>query len=253
MSRINHLKTDMAIVLFTDFGSADPYVGQVRAALLRDAPGVPVIDLLNDAHPYAVRPAAHLLASLVPQFPQGAIFVAVVDPGVGGARLPLVVQADGYRLVGPDNGLLSVFAARARDARLSRIAWTPERLSSSFHGRDLFAPVAARLATERVPEGWLAPVGALAVDFGAGDAGEVIYIDHYGNAMTGIRASKVPREAQLDIGGRRLRYARVFSDAENAVPFWYENSQGLVEIALNRGSAAREVGLEVGTPVAWAA
>jgi S-adenosyl-L-methionine hydrolase (adenosine-forming) len=243
----------MAIVLFTDFGSADPYVGQVKAVLEREAPGVPVIDLLNDAPAFRVPAAAHLLASLVPELAQGSVFIAVVDPGVGGGRLPIVLRADGYRFVGPDNGLLSVFAARARDAQAWRIAWAPERLSSSFHGRDLFAPVAARLAAGRVPEGWLAPLPALSVDFGAGDLGEVVYVDHYGNAMTGLRAASAPREALLVAGGRRLRYARVFSDAPDAAPFWYANSQGLVEVAMNRGSAARELALDVGTPVAWSA
>jgi S-adenosyl-L-methionine hydrolase (adenosine-forming) len=243
----------MAIVLFTDFGSADPYVGQVKAMLDRDAPGVPVIDLLNDVPAFAVNAAAHLLASLVRHFPQGSVFMAIVDPGVGSARLPIVLQADGYRFVGPDNGLLSVWAARARDVRPSRIAWTPGRMSTSFHGRDLFAPVAARLAAGRLPAGWLQPLDALSADFGAGDLGEVIFIDHYGNAMTGLRAASVPRAAQLAAAGRRLSYARVFSDAEDGVPFWYENSQGLVEIAVDRGSAAHALGLEVGTPVAWVA
>ena len=243
----------MAIVLFTDFGSGDPYVGQVKAVLERDAPGIAVIDLLHDAPAYAVRPAAHLLASLVPHFAQGSVFVAVVDPGVGSARAPVAVQAGGYRFVGPDNGLLSVFAARARDARTWRIAWTPAGLSSSFHGRDLFAPVAARLATGRVPDGWLVPLAALSVDLGAADLGEVVYVDHYGNALTGLRAARVPREAELAVAGRRLRYARVFSDAVDGAAFWYENSQGLVEVAMDRASAAGALGLEVGTPVAWAA
>ena len=243
----------MAIVLFTDFGSGDPYVGQVKAALERDAPGVAVIDLLHDAPRYAVRPAAHLLASLVPQFPQGSVFVAVVDPGVGGARAAVAVQAGGYRFVAPDNGLVSVFTARAREAQAWRIAWMPASLSSSFHGRDLFAPVAARLAADRVPEGWLAPLAALSVDFGGSDLGEVIYVDHYGNAMTGLRAAGVPREAELAVAGRRIAYARVFSEARGGAAFWYENSQGLVEIAMDRASAADALGLEVGTPVAWTA
>jgi S-adenosyl-L-methionine hydrolase (adenosine-forming) len=243
----------MAIVLFTDFGLSDPYIGQVKAALARDAPDLSVIDLLNDVPAYAVKPAAHLLASLVPHFPQGSVFLAVVDPGVGSARLPVVVQADGYRFVGPDNGLLSVAAARARHARVERIAWSPAALSPSFHGRDLFAPVAARLAADKVPGGWLVPLARLSVDFGAGDLGEVIYVDHYGNAMTGLRAASVPREAELTVAERRLPYARVFSDAKDDGPFWYENSQGLVEIAVNRGSAALALALEVGTTVAWAA
>jgi hypothetical protein len=247
------LRYAMAIVLFTDFGAHDPYVGQVKAVLERDAPGAPVIDLLHDFPAYAVKPAAHLLAALAPQFVQGSVFVAVVDPGVGGARGAVAVQAGGYRFVGPDNGLISVFAARARDARAWRIAWTPDTLSASFHGRDLFAPIAARLATGRMPEGWLVPLERLSVDFGASDLGEVIYVDHYGNAMTGLRAAGAPREAELVVAGRRLRYRRVFSDAHEGVPFWYENSQGLVEIAMDQASAARALGVDVGTPVAWAA
>jgi S-adenosyl-L-methionine hydrolase (adenosine-forming) len=251
--RINALTQIMAIVLFTDFGAADPYVGQVKAALEKEAPGAPVIDLLNEAPAYRVRAAAHLLASLVPEFAQGSVFLAVVDPGVGGARLPVALRADGYRFVGPDNGLLSVFAARAHDAEVWRIDWTPERLSPSFHGRDLFAPVAARLATGRVPSGWLSPLPSLSVEFGAGDLAEIIYVDHYGNAVTGLRARTASPEALLVAGGRRLRYVRVFSEARDAAPFWYENSQGLIEIAMNQASAARELGLEVGTPLAWAA
>jgi S-adenosylmethionine hydrolase len=242
----------MAIVLFTDFGSADPYVGQVKAVLEREAPGLAVIDLLNDVPGFRIRAAAHLLSSLVPQFPQGSVFLAVVDPGVGSDRVPVAVQADGYRFVGPDNGLLSVFAARAHDARAWRIAWVPERLSASFHGRDLFAPVAARLALDRIPERWLAGLPALSVDFGADDLTEVIYVDHYGNAMTGMRAGNAPCDALLAVGAHRLRYARVFSDAGDA-PFWYGNSQGLVEISMDRSSAASVLRIGVGTPVAWAA
>src|SRR3954470_7580893 len=112
----------MAIVLFTDFGPSDPYVGQMKAVLEREAPGIPVIDLLNDAPAFRVRAAAHLLASLVSEFTQGSVFIAVVDPGVGGERLPVALRADGYRFVGPDNGLLSVFAGRAHDAEAWRIA-----------------------------------------------------------------------------------------------------------------------------------
>src|SRR5260370_907865 len=106
----------MAIVLFTDFGSQDPYVGQVKAVLARDAPGVPQVDLLNDVPAYNVRAAAHLLASLAPECPQGSVFLSVVAAGVGGPRGPVVVRAGGYRFVGPGNGMVFGFAARAGDA-----------------------------------------------------------------------------------------------------------------------------------------
>lgn len=242
----------MAIVLFTDFGSTDPYVGQVKAVLGQIAPTVPTIDLLNDAPAFDVKASAHLLASLAGHFPQGSVFLAVVDPGVGGPRAPVMVRADGYRFVGPDNGLLSVFAARAAHPEVFRIAWRPERLSSSFHGRDLFAPVAARVAADDVPDGWLVRTRGLAVDFGRADLAEIVYVDHYGNAVSGIRAGVLPREAKVVVNGRRLRYAGVFSAVPRGGAFWYENSQGLVEIAVNQGSAAKKLKLRVGTRVRWA-
>lgn len=241
----------MAIILFTDFGSTDPYVGQVKAVLGRIAPGVPIIDLLNDAPDFDVKASAHLLASLVGQFPQGSVFLSVVDPGVGGPRAAVAVRADGYRFVGPDNGLLSVFAARAAHAEISRIAWRPRSLSSSFHGRDLFAPVAAHIAIDDVPDGWLAPLPRLSVDFGNRDLAEIVYVDHYGNAVSGIRAGAARGDATLVANGHRLRHARVFSAVPRGAAFWYENSQGLVEIAVNQGNAAKKLKLRVGTRVRW--
>jgi S-adenosylmethionine hydrolase len=239
----------MTIALFTDFGASDLYVGQVKAVLERDAPGVGVIDLLNEAPAYNVRASAHLLASLVPWLPPGTVFLALVDPGVGGARAPLVVQADGYHFVGPDNGLLSVWCARAARAEVFRIAWVPERLTPSFHGRDLFAPIAARLAAGKLCDDALVPLQALTVDFGADDLPEIIYLDHYGNAATGLRVRAVPQQCRLEVGGRILRYARVFGEVAEGEAFWYFNSQGLVEIAVNKGDAAAQLGLVIGDAI----
>jgi S-adenosylmethionine hydrolase len=243
----------MAIVLFTDFGSGDLYVGQVKAALQRLAPGMSVIDVLHDAPAFNVRASAHLLAAMVGCFAEGSVFLTVVDPGVGGARNALVVCADDRWYVCPDNGLLSVIWARAAKGDCWRIVWRPKQLSASFHGRDLFAPVAATLAVQGgLPKGWFEDVGTLDVEFGGDDLPEIIYVDHYGNAHTGIRASGIPRVALLALGERRLSYARVFSEMAAGEAFWYENSQGLVEIAVSCGSAARLLGLKIGDAVAWA-
>jgi S-adenosylmethionine hydrolase len=237
------------IVLFTDFGSGDLYVGQIKAVLTRWAPHIPVVDLLHDVPGFAVVPAAHLLAALAPQFPAGSVFLAVVDPGVGSERAAVAVEADGRWFVGPDNGLLSVAAARAGTSRIWRIVWRPEGLSRSFHGRDLFAPVAAWLAAHPFPTDRLAPADSLEVRLDAGDLAEVIYIDHYGNAMTGIRAGAVPRDRELRLEDQSIPYARVYSDAGQGAVFWYENSIGLVEVAVNRGSAAAALGLKIGQPI----
>ena len=242
----------MAIVLFTDFGSADIYVGQVKAVLQRLAPGVAVIDLLHDAPAFNVRASAHLLASMVDGFTEDSVFLSVVDPGVGSTRDAVVVQADERRYVGPDNGLLSVVAARAVKVDCWRILWQPKQLSASFHGRDLFAPVAATLAVQGgLPKTWFEQSSGLNVEFGSDDLPEVVYVDHYGNAHTGMHAGGIARDASLLVKERRLPYARVFSEAAEGEGFWYENSQGLVEIALNRGSVARLLGLKIGDGVAW--
>ena len=238
------------IVLFTDFGSSDLYLGQVKAALQRDAPRAPVVDALNDMPDFALEPAAHLLAALAPRYPRGSVFLAVIDPGVGGPRDAIVVEADGRRFVGPDNGLLSVLWQRAKRRRCRRVVWRPASLSSSFHGRDLFAPVAAALARGRMPAGWLAAPRAPWVLLDTADLARVIYVDHYGNAMTGLRAAFVAPGARLRVGRRALARAETFGAVRRGTAFWYENSLGLVEIAANRASAAHKLGLRIGTPVA---
>lgn len=239
------------IVLFTDFGADDIYVGQMKAALVRYGAGaMPIIDLTHCAPNFDARGAAHLLAALQGGFDPGAVFLAVVDPGVGSAREAVLVQADGKSYVGPDNGLLSVVAARAADTRIGRIAWRPPSLSASFHGRDLFAPVAAMLATGSLPVDAIEPIDALAIRLGADDLAQVIYVDHYGNVLTGLRAARIPPGAAIEAGGLRLRRRRTFAEAAVGETFWHENSIGLVEIAVNQGSAGRMLNLAVGAAVA---
>lgn len=238
------------VFLFTDFGAAGIYVGQVKAVLQQHAPKVPVIDLLHDAPAFNVKAGAHLLAALAARFPKGSVTFAVVDPGVGGLREPVAVLADGRWFVGPDNGLLSVAAARAKKREAFSIGWRPKELSASFHGRDLFAPVAAMLARDdrKTPK---LRKSALAVSLGADDLGEVIYADHFGNLVTGLRAGNVPRGRGLVIDRRAVRYARVFSEVGRGEVFWYENSLGLVEIAANSASAQQVLGCKPGSQLSW--
>jgi hypothetical protein len=239
----------MAIVLFSDFGSNDLYVGQVEAVLDRYAPGVRVIHLLHDAPPFNVKASAHLLAALSQKIPKGHVFMGVVDPGVGSDRAAIVVRADGRWFVGPDNGLFSVISARAAARQCWQIAGASRRLAPSFHGRDLFAPMAAAVATDDFPNSTVKAASGLQVTFGAADLPEIVYVDHYGNAFTGLRAAAVPPEARVAIGGRELQHARVFSSVAPGEAVWYENSIGLVEIAVNQGSAADVFGLAVGDVV----
>jgi S-adenosyl-L-methionine hydrolase (adenosine-forming) len=241
------------IVLFTDFGTDGPYVGQMKAVLHRDAPGVPVIDLFADAPAAMPKPSAYLLAAYGGWFPPGSVLLAVVDPGVGGSRRAVVVEADGRFLVGPDNGLFELVLRRARTVRSWEIVWRPPSLSASFHGRDLFAPMAAQLAHGPLPRDRLRVGDLCRRAEWPDELSEIVYIDHFGNAMTGIRAAALPDGARLDIGGRWLRQARTFSDVPTGEPFWYENANGLAEVALNGGRAATALKLAVGSPVAIAA
>lgn len=237
------------LVLFTDYGANDLYLGQLHAVLESHAPGMPRVDLFNDAPSFNVRASAHLLAALAGRFAPGSVLLAVVDPGVGSERAAAVLEADGRFYVGPDNGLLSVVAARARQRRFWQITWRPEVISDSFHGRDLFAPIAAWIARGAFPTPKLRHVSGLDCDFGGEDLAEVIYIDHYGNAMTGLQAAGLARDARLVVQHRHFPYARVFSEVPKGEPFWHGNSIGLAEISVNSGHAARELGLEIGQPV----
>ncbi|WP_206996284.1 SAM hydrolase/SAM-dependent halogenase family protein [Trinickia mobilis] len=238
------------IALFTDFGADDIYVGQMKVALLQHAAaGTTLIDGLHSVPNFDPRGAAHLLAALRGWYPADTVFLTVVDPGVGSARNAVVLQADTQWFVGPDNGLLSVVAARAARTRTWRITWRPEALAASFHGRDLFAPMAAWVSRGDLPADKLEETAGLQVQLGADDLAELIYIDHYGNALTGLRAGTVAKSATLGIAGIQVAYARVFADASPGQAFWYENSIGLVEIAVNCGSAAVELGVRVGDAV----
>jgi len=217
--------------------------------LHRTAPGVPVIDLFADLPAGKPRSAAYLLATYGSWFSPSTVILAIVDPGVGGARRAVVVEADGRSYVGPDNGLFEIVARRADRVRSWEILPGPEAISASFHGRDLYAPVAGQLARGDPPAGRLRPDGILRRPEWPDDLPEIAYIDRFGNAMTGLRAALLPARARLAAAGRVLARRRTFSDVPAGEAFWYENSNGLAEIAVNSGRADAALGLVIGTPV----
>lgn len=234
------------IFLFTDYGISDPYCGLMKAAIWLHAPSSTVVDLLHNVPNHNVTSGAHLLAALSSGLPVGSVCLAVIDPGVGSSRDAVVMLADERWYVGPDNGLLSIVAERASNVNFWRIDWKPQHLSASFHGRDLFAPIAAWIEMGAFPHGKLSDVARLQVDLSGSDREEIIYIDHFGNLLTGVRAEKVSLETRFRVGSCVVAYARVFSDAIPGHPFWYENSLGIVEFAVNSGSAAEFLGVRVG-------
>ena len=238
------------IVLFTDFGLAGPYTGQVTAALQQFAPRVPIISLFADAPSARPKPSAYLLAAYGSWFPAGTVLLCVVDPEVGGTRRAVIAEAEGRYYVGPDNGLIDIVMRRDPNARLWEITWRPTTLSASFHGRDLFAPVAARLASGESIADLAQPAADESTDRGwPDDVAEIVYIDHYGNAMTGLRGASVPPTAHLVAGGHRLSSAATFSAVPHGQAFWYVNSNGLAEIAVNSGRADTALGLDIGSAI----
>jgi len=170
----------------------------------------------------------------------------VVDPGVGSfIDLPVMLELGGRWYVGPDNGLFDIVARQAGTGRCREILWRPESLSRSFHGRDLYAPVCAMLARGEMP-------ASRCIDREdrhdwPDDLPQIIYIDHFGNCITGTRARSMDEARRIRIGDTRIEAATTFSDVPAGTAFWYENANGLAEIAVNRGSAAETLALRIGT------
>lgn len=238
------------IILFTDFGLSGPYVGQMQAAVAVGAPGVPVINLFADAPAFRIRESAYLLAAHARHLPEQADFLCVVDPGVGSDRPGVALKLDGRWFVGPGNGLFEIVRRRAGRAECYMLPPAGAGASASFHGRDIFAPTLARLSMGEAPE-------ALGLTPGEGprftdwpdDWAAVIYVDAYGNLMTGLRAQAVSADAVLKVAGQEVGYARTFSDVPQGAAFWYRNSNDLVEIAVNCGRADQKFGLTIGDPI----
>lgn len=220
----------------------------MQAVLQQLAPGIPVINLISNAPCADPLRSSFLLAALRHSFPSGSIFLSVVDPGVGGSRLPLVLEADGQYFVGPDNGLFNTVARLSQQYSFRRISWQPENCSRSFHGRDIFAPVAADLALGKTAK---LDTSQLFLDLTSwpADLGQIIYFDSYGNAWTGIRYQAAMTNKTLYCGTMAIAEAAAFCAVEQGDAFWYCNSAGMIEIAVNQGNARQQFALNLGDPV----
>jgi S-adenosyl-L-methionine hydrolase (adenosine-forming) len=227
------------ILTFTDFGSPGPYLGQMEAAVRREAPSASVIHLQSDAPACNPKFSAYLLAALANQF-DAAVFVCVVDPGVGGVRRPLLIESRGQWFVGPDNGLFAPLLRQrqAEECRIYHVLQHPSGAAKTFHGRDLFASVAAKVHKKQ----YIKTQITSKLEVGTGwqsDLYEFIYADHYGNLFSGVRGSCIDNGARLVVGERQIAWAPQFDAVAPGEPFWYVNSCGLVEVAVNGGRADR--------------
>lgn len=232
-------------LLYTDFGWQGPYVGQMKALLASRCQNRPIIDLMHDVPTFRPREAGYLLGALAQWIRPGTVVLAVVDPGVGTERRALAAAVDESWFIGPDNGVLAPVINAARGAKRVIALPTPPQASASFHGRDVFAPAAAELALHGCiadPEEITDWVGREAT----ADLDQIIYIDGFGNAMTGRRADTLTSGMAPVLEGQPVQHARTFGESPPDKPFWYRNSIGLVEIAVNQGNAARQFGFAVG-------
>lgn len=212
-------------------------------------PHVLVFNLVSDLPAYRPDLAAYLLPQLVRDVPPESLFLCVVDPGVGGERSAVAALIDDRWYVGPDNGLLSIALRRAGQVECWRVDWRPSKLSSSFHGRDLFAPVAAHIALEgRVIGTPMTPGELVGADW-SDDCHKVVYGDLYGNLCIGTRAEAVDRRSTIKAGNQTLGFSRTFCEVPVGTAFWYENAFGLIELAVNQGRADCALGLEVGDSI----
>ena len=249
------------VTLTTDFGLRDGYAGAMKGVVLSLAPGATVVDITHGVPPQDVVAGAVALAQAAPLYPPGTIHVAVVDPEVGGARADLLVEAGGSFFVGPDNGVLSLAArANRRIWRIEAAAFRREPVSPTFHGRDVFAPTAGRLAAG-IAASEAGPRVETMTDLAApvvarrqgGVEGRVIHVDAFGNLITSLGAEHVPPEASIEVEGTGGVYhpvlARTFSDVEPGALVAYFGSGGQLEIARRNGSAADHVGAQRGSIV----
>lgn len=255
------------VTLTTDFGAASAYAGSLRGALYAAWRGVTPVDITHDIRPFDLLEGALVLRSAAPHFPDGTVHLAVVDPGVGGPRRPLVVAAPlgggEHHFVGPDNGLFTPFLASGARVFAIDPAEAPGPLSATFHGRDLFAPVAARLASGRPPESFGPPVDdPVRLDWPrpepvpGGWRGVVLHVDRFGNAVTNLPGGLLPVDpgrvrVTLGVAGAPhvSKVVRTYVEASPGDVVALVGSSDLIEVAVARGSAAERLGLEAGHAV----
>jgi S-adenosylmethionine hydrolase len=243
----------------TDFGTRDYYVGAMKGAILSINPDARPVDITHDIEPQNIASAAFVLSACYRDFPPATIFVCVVDPGVGSERGAIVVESNDHKFVGPDNGLFSfILGPNVRVTAIENEQFFRKPVSSTFHGRDIFAPVAAHLSRgidvhELGPEindaVMLPNIRPKRTDENTIE-GSVIHIDHFGNIVTNITAEMAGDAFQLEIGGRLIGDRREFyAGAEPGKLFTVQGSAGFIEISINGGSAAEKLGVKTGAPV----
>jgi hypothetical protein len=252
----------MVLTLLTDFGLSDVYVGVMKGTIAQINPRIPVIDLTHHVPPQDIATARFHLMSAFPYFPKGTVHVAVVDPGVGGTRRAIAVQLESAFLVGPDNGIFSGVLSQHRAIAAVELTnphyWHRTHPSATFHGRDIFAPVGAHLATgvalaklgDLIDPNSLVPFAiANCHDTPEGFQGVIQAIDHFGNLITNIPGAQLSANWSVRHADQTYPGRRTYAESEPGSVLGLIGSHGWVEIALNGGNASQQLGLTVGSPI----
>ncbi len=255
--------TTPIITLLTDFGLTDPYVGVMKGVILGIVPEATLVDLTHDIPAQDVGCAAFVLSTAIDYFPPGTIHVIVVDPGVGSQRRPIAVKTDQAFFVAPDNGVLTLALVRQPPTEIVHLTnpayWLPE-VSTTFHGRDIFAPVAAHLARgvpitdlgTPIREIVYLPARVPTQDADGKTLGEIQHIDRFGNCITNIPASMLDPNISLivKVAGQSIPgISSTYATVEPGAPVALIGSSGFLEIAIRNGNAAEQFSIEVGDPV----
>jgi len=245
------------VTLTTDFGIRDSYAAEMKAVILSISPNAAVVDITHQIDKFDVKMGAYVLASGSPQFPDGTVHVAVVDPGVGTKRRPIIVQTDKCIFVGPDNGVLALavknIRGKARIYSITKSEFMLPKVSSSFHGRDIFAPAAAHLTTgtrpaEFGPEIHQMTLPKFAKIIRRRDTleGQVIHIDDFGNIITNFtgkqfKTMKANNKLNIQVGTTELTLTlcTAYGDVEKRRPLAIIGSHNFLEISVNQGNAAK--------------
>jgi S-adenosyl-L-methionine hydrolase (adenosine-forming) len=254
------------ITITTDFGHQGPFVATMKGRILERMPTAKIIDVTHEVHVYWPAEAGFWLSRAFPYFPAGSVHIGVVDPGVGTRRDILVMQADGHVFLAPDNGLLAPVRARAQQVVMHRLDLPVAQRrfalpvpSATFHGRDIFAPLAAELAAGRAQLADLGPACDELVPSWVDDPavsadhvqGVIITVDHFGNLITNIEAAMVERfkHPLVRTGGHEVPVRRTYGDVRPGEFLALINSFGVLEVARAEQSAAEALGLGRGAPV----
>lgn len=245
------------ITLTTDFGLSDYYVAAMKAVLVSACPHARLIDVTHQVPRHDILCGSITLERAIDGFPPGTVHLAVVDPGVGTDRKLLVVELEDQRIVCPDNGLITWAWRNHADGRAFELTWRPRFSSSTFHGRDIMAPVAGRLAAGVKLETYAQPLAApVLLDVAPSEKcdrrGRIIHLDVFGNATTNIAHECLQGQVfkNVQVKGRKLgKLKRTYWDVAPGKPLALIGSSGLLEIAVRDGDAARQLRLKVGDEV----